>query len=68
VGDFFLSAADKCDAQGCPARAYVRVVLTPGELLFCNHHGHQYEARLREVALMLFDESSRVDVKLDASA
>src|SRR5690606_27884370 len=31
-----LTAADRCDR--CNAQAYVRVVLSVGELLFCGHH------------------------------
>lgn len=33
-----------CDR--CGARAATRVVLTTGDLLFCGHHTHTYEARL----------------------
>ena len=43
-----LTAADRCDRCGAAAR--VRVTLSSGgELLFCNHHGNEHEARLREL-------------------
>ena len=50
-----LSAADRCDR--CGAQAYVRVVLSRGDLLFCAHHGRQYELKLREVATEFHDQS-----------
>ena len=34
-----LTAHDRCDAGGCGAQAYVRVLLQSSlELLFCGHH------------------------------
>jgi hypothetical protein len=54
-----LTAADRCDR--CGAQAYVRAVLGSGsELLFCAHHWHQNESRLREVAISIHDESERL--------
>jgi hypothetical protein len=54
-----LTAADRCDR--CGAQAYVRAVLPSGsELLFCGHHWHENEAALRELALCIHDESSRL--------
>jgi hypothetical protein len=54
-----LTAADRCDR--CGAQAYVRTVLTSGsELLFCAHHWHQNESRLRELAVSIKDESERL--------
>jgi len=54
-----LLAADRCDR--CGAQAYIRVVLASGgELLFCAHHGKQYEPRLREKASDWHDESERL--------
>lgn len=57
-----LTAADRCDR--CGAQAYVRTTLASGlELLFCNHHWHQNQERLREVAVTIRDETDRlVDV------
>lgn len=43
-----ITAADRCDRCGAAAR--LRVMLpSGGELLFCSHHGHEHEAKLREV-------------------
>ena len=53
-----LTAADRCDR--CGARAYVRVVLASGELLFCAHHGRAHSDKLKQVALKIQDETSRL--------
>jgi hypothetical protein len=53
-----LTATDRCDR--CGAQAYVRVVLTKSELLFCAHHGRQHELKLREVAREFHDETARL--------
>jgi hypothetical protein len=54
-----LTAMDRCDR--CGAQAYVRTVLASGsELLFCAHHWHDNEARLREIAVSIHDETNRL--------
>ncbi len=54
-----LTAEDRCDR--CGAQAYVQAeLLTGAELLFCGHHARQYEEKLREVALVIHDETSRL--------
>ena len=54
-----LAATDRCDR--CGAQAYVRTVLESGfELLFCNHHWHDNEARLRQLAVSIQDETGRL--------
>lgn len=54
-----LTALDRCDR--CGAQAYIRVVLSKGgELLFCAHHGRQYDDGLRKVAADIQDESNRL--------
>ena len=53
-----LTADDRCDR--CGAQAYVRVVLSRGDLLFCAHHGRQYELKLREMATEFHDETNRL--------
>ena len=54
-----LTAADRCDR--CGAQAYIRVVLNGGtDLLFCAHHGRQYELKLREIASEFHDETERL--------
>ncbi len=43
-----ITATDRCDRCGAGAR--VRVLLpSGGELLFCGHHGHEHEDRLRDL-------------------
>ena len=51
-----LTAADRCDR--CGAQAFVRVVLSSGDLLFCGHHAKAYEVGLREKAVDWVDETS----------
>jgi hypothetical protein len=54
-----LSAMDRCDR--CGAQAYVRTVLGSGsELLFCAHHWHDNEARLREIAVSIHDQTDQL--------
>ena len=57
---FTLTAADRCDL--CGARAYIRALITVfhPELLFCGHHGHEFEAALRSMALDFVDESAAI--------
>ncbi|MGH8859661.1 MAG: DUF7455 domain-containing protein [Jatrophihabitantaceae bacterium] len=55
-----LTATDRCDR--CGAQAYVRTVLGSGsELLFCSHHWRDNEARLREIAVTIQDETDRLE-------
>lgn len=59
IEDAALSAADRCDR--CGAQAYMRVTLAGGsELLFCAHHGKEHEDKLKQVALKIHDETSRL--------
>ncbi len=51
-----LNASDRCDR--CGAQAFVRVVLSSGDLLFCGHHAKAYEDKLREKAVDWVDETS----------
>lgn len=53
-----LTAADRCDS--CGAQAYIRAVVSNGELLFCAHHGKKYEEKLMAVAESWHDESDRL--------
>jgi hypothetical protein len=47
---------DRCDR--CGAQAYMRVMLeSGGELIFCLHHGREYEPRLRQMAAHIEDHS-----------
>ncbi len=59
VEDTSLNIADRCDR--CGAQAYVRVTLPGGsELLFCKHHGNEHADKLKQVALDIHDESSKI--------
>jgi len=54
-----LNAADRCDR--CGAQAYVRAELTNGgELLFCAHHAREHQDKLREIAVSIQDETTRL--------
>jgi hypothetical protein len=54
-----LTASDRCDR--CGAQAYIRVVLASGgELLFCAHHGRAHEAKLREIAAGIQDQTDKL--------
>ena len=53
-----LTVADRCDR--CGAQAYVRVVMTSGELLFCAHHAHEHGPKFAALATHVQDESSRL--------
>ena len=54
-----LTAQDRCDR--CGAQAYVRATMESGfDLLMCAHHFHENEARLREIATSIHDESERL--------
>ena len=47
-----LTRADRCDR--CQAAARVRAKLpSGGELLFCQHHANEHEAKLIELAAVL---------------
>lgn len=58
AADRELTALDRCDS--CGAQAYVRVTLAGSELLFCGHHAHKHESKLREIAEVWHDETDRL--------
>lgn len=54
-----LAATDRCDR--CGAQAYVRATMESGfDLLLCAHHFRENESRLREIAVDIHDESTRL--------
>lgn len=65
-----LTAADRCDR--CGAQAYVRATLISGAgLLFCAHHGREYEAGLRALDADIYWEAERLaepadELKIDS--
>jgi len=60
-----LTAADRCDR--CGAQAYVRVLLTSGELLFCAHHARHHAEAYAGVAVQIQDETRRLREEHGAS-
>ena len=61
-----LTATDRCDR--CGAQAYVRVVLSGGgDLMFCAHHGRQYEDKLRAIAQEFHDETAKLSTTKSAA-
>lgn len=59
IDEAALTAADRCDR--CGAQAYLRVTLASGhDLLFCAHHARAHEDRLKQVALKIQDETSKL--------
>lgn len=55
-----LTAADRCDQ--CGARAWVRVTMTAGELLFCAHHAVKHMDALSSQAHDILDERQYMPV------
>ena len=53
-----LNAFDRCDS--CGAQAYIRVVLSTGELLFCAHHANAHKEKLLPVARLWQDHSDKL--------
>ena len=53
-----LTTADRCDV--CGAQAFIRVVLSAGELLFCAHHGRAHRDALDRQALFVQDETDHL--------
>jgi len=61
LAPYTFTAADRCDR--CGAQAFVRAVLTAGELLFCAHHGREYGDQLATRALAVEDASETINAK-----
>ena len=49
-----FTAKDRCDK--CGAQAKVLALFTNGILIFCKHHGKQYEAALRQQGAYIEEE------------
>lgn len=59
IDEAALTAADRCDR--CGAQAYLRVTLASGhDLLFCAHHARTHQEKLKQVALNIQDETSKL--------
>jgi hypothetical protein len=66
VAPHAFSASDRCDR--CGAQAFMRAVLTSGDLLFCAHHGREYGDILAAKALVVEDASETINAKPSPSA
>ena len=61
-----FTASDRCDR--CGAQAFVRALLTSGDLMFCAHHGRSYGPALEQVALLVEDGSGALNAKPSPAA
>jgi hypothetical protein len=61
-----FTAHERCDR--CGAQAFVRAVLTTGDLLFCAHHGREFGPALDAVALLVEDGTAMINAKPSPSA
>lgn len=58
-----LTAVDRCDQCGAQAYFEVSITLEDGrdsDMLFCAHHFHRGEIKLRSIATAIKDESWRL--------
>jgi len=65
-----LTSHDRCDTAGCGSQAYVRAILSSGDLLFCSHHYNKVEPTIKAFTQEVLDERWKLykTVKLDVSA
>lgn len=64
-----LRVADRCDAGGCPAQAFVRVAVGEGDLDFCAHHFNEHGTALAEAGwAVLIDNRDTINRKPGGSA
>jgi hypothetical protein len=54
-----LTDADRCDI--CGAQAFIRVVLSTGDLVFCGHHGTANKDKLKPIAITWQDETGKLN-------
>lgn len=63
-----LNHADRCDTCGAQAFVWVNMPNSQNGLLYCGHHFSKYEMKLREVAIDIFDERYKINVKASQSS
>lgn len=63
-----LNNIDRCDSCGAQAFVWVNMPNSQSGLLYCSHHFNKYEAKLRELAIDIFDERYKINVKASASS
>jgi hypothetical protein len=63
-----LNNSDRCDACGAQAFVWVNMPNSKSGLLYCSHHFNKYETKLREVAIDIYDERYKINVKASSSS
>lgn len=63
-----LTHADRCDACGAQAFIWVNMPNSNSGLLYCSHHFNRFEDGLRKVAIEIYDERYKINVKASASS
>lgn len=61
-----MDHSDRCDR--CGAQAFVRSVLTNGELLWCGHHYEEFKAGLESVTIFTEDHRDKINQRPSLSA
>ena len=56
-----FNTTDRCDS--CGAQAYAAATFAGGELLFCGHHFHRFQAELEKQALAIIDNTDAIKGK-----
>jgi len=68
MGDWVLTAGNRCDLPQCGARAYVLALVGTADLLFCAHHYSEAADQLFDIGAQIVDEREQLNVRVDASA
>lgn len=63
-----LNNADRCDQCGAQAFVWVNMPNSQAGLLYCGHHFNRNEEGLRKVAIDIWDERYKINVKASASS
>ena len=61
-----LKATDRCDS--CGAQAFVIAEFMSGELMFCGHHYHRWEAKIAAGAINVIDQTNLINERPSASS
>lgn len=63
-----LNNADRCDACGAQAFVWINMPESDAGLLYCAHHFNRFEEGLKKVAIDIFDERYKINVKPSQSS
>ncbi|UVG35203.1 hypothetical protein SEA_CECE_197 [Microbacterium phage Cece] len=58
-----LNASDRCDQCRSQAFVWVNMPESKAGLLYCGHHFHKNEEKLREVAIDIIDERYKINAR-----